>query len=111
MGDVFEATNGDQHVAVKVLKVDDETLSARFLREAKTMSLFAHPNIVELLEVGKLDDGKLFFATELVRGVTLRSLVEGGPVEPHRALGIVRQVLSALGHAHAMGVVHRDIKP
>ena len=111
MGDVYEAEGPSGHVALKVLKVDDDTLAARFLREAKTMSLFQHPNIVELLEVGKLDDGRLFFAAELVRGITLRALLESGPVEIERALAIVRQVLDALGHAHAMGVVHRDIKP
>jgi serine/threonine protein kinase len=118
MGDVYEATDGTdegwsgtQSVALKVLRLDDENLAARFLREAKTMSLFAHPNIVELVEVGKLEDGRLFFAAELVRGNTLRTLIDAGPVAPKRALGIVRQILDALGHAHAMGVVHRDIKP
>jgi serine/threonine protein kinase len=111
MGDVYEATAGDQHVALKIHKLDDKTLEARFLREAKTMSMFAHPNIVELVEVGKLDDGRLFFAAELVRGVTLRSLIDAGPIDRTRSLQIVRQVLSALGHAHGMGVVHRDIKP
>ena len=113
MGDVYEAENAatQQVVALKVLRVDDATLAARFLREAKTMSLFQHPNIVELLEVGTHDDGRLFFAAELVRGSTLRVLLEDGPVEPRRALAIVRQVVDALGHAHAMGVVHRDIKP
>ena len=111
MGDVYEAVAGAQEVALKVLRVDDEKLAARFLREAKTMSLFQHPHIVELVEVGKLDDGRLFFAAELVRGGTLRDLIDGGPVEPRRALAITRQILDALGHAHAMGVVHRDIKP
>ncbi|MDQ3341213.1 MAG: protein kinase [Myxococcota bacterium] len=117
MGDVYEAMDVDggwtdtQSVALKVLRVDDETLASRFLREAKTMSLFAHPNIVELVEVGKLDDGRLYFAAELVRGDTLRTLIDRGPVEPKRALAITRQILEALGHAHAMGVVHRDIKP
>ena len=111
MGDVFEAESGGKRVALKIHKLDDATLAARFLREAKTMALFAHPNIVELVEVGKLDDGKLFFAAELVRGVTLRSVIEEGWIDKTRALNIVRQVLSALGHAHGMGVVHRDIKP
>ena len=111
MGDVYEAEAGAQQVALKVLRVDDEKLAARFLREAKTMSLFQHPHIVELVEVGKLDDGRLFFAAELVRGTTLRDLIQGGPLDARRALAITRQILDALGHAHAMGVVHRDIKP
>ncbi|MBA3818610.1 MAG: serine/threonine protein kinase, partial [Deltaproteobacteria bacterium] len=113
MGVVYEAQalEGGARVALKVLRVDDATVSARFLREAKTMSLFQHANIVELLEVGKLDDGTLFFATELVRGSTLRDLLEAGPIDARRTLAIVRQILDALAHAHAMGVVHRDIKP
>ena len=117
MGDVYEASDldegwtGTQSVALKILRLDDENMAARFLREAKTMSLFAHPNIVELVEVGKLEDGRLFFAAELVRGITLRGLIDSGLVEPKRALAITRQILEALDHAHAMGVVHRDIKP
>jgi serine/threonine protein kinase len=111
MGDVYEAITGDQRVALKIHKLADKTLEARFLREAKTMAMFRHPNIVELVEVGKLEDGQLFFAAELVRGVTLRSAIDERPMDRVRALTIVRQVLSALGHAHGMGVVHRDIKP
>jgi serine/threonine-protein kinase len=111
MGDVYEAEADGVHVALKVLRLDDDKLAARFLREAKTMSLFRHPNIVELVEVGTLDDGRLFFAAELVRGITLRQLLDAGVIETKRALAIVRQILDALGHAHAMGVVHRDIKP
>ncbi|MBA3392383.1 MAG: serine/threonine protein kinase [Deltaproteobacteria bacterium] len=113
MGVVYEAQHVEQghHVALKVLKVDDKTVASRFLREAKTMSLFQHRNIIELLEVGALDDGTLYFATELVRGGTLRDALADGPLESLRALAITRQILEALGHAHAMGVVHRDIKP
>ncbi|MDQ3369816.1 MAG: serine/threonine protein kinase, partial [Myxococcota bacterium] len=113
MGVVYEAQalQGGPRVALKVLRLDDATVAARFLREAKTMSLFQHANIVELLEVGKLDDGTLFFATELVRGSTLRDVLAAGPIDARRTLAIVRQILDALAHAHAMGVVHRDIKP
>jgi len=113
MGIIYEAEplDGGAPVALKVLRVDDPTIAARFLREAKTMSLFQHRHIVELLEVGQLDDGTLCFATELVRGTTLRELLRAGALETRRALAIARQVLDALGHAHAMGVVHRDVKP
>ncbi len=111
MGDVYEAEANGVHLALKVLRVDDPKIVARFLREAKTMSLFRHPNIVELVEVGKLGDGTLYFAAELVRGITLRDLIASGTIDPRRALAIAKQILSALGHAHAMGVVHRDIKP
>ncbi|HSD91177.1 MAG TPA: protein kinase [Kofleriaceae bacterium] len=114
-GHVYEAEHIalGTHVALKVLAPEhaDSEVAARFLREGKTLGMFRHRNIVELLEVGRLADGSLFLATELVRGVSLRSLIDGGPIEPRRALAITRQVLEALDHAHAMGVVHRDVRP
>jgi serine/threonine protein kinase len=114
-GEVYEAEHVElgTHVALKVLRPEhaDSEVAARFLREGKTLGLFRHQNIVELLEVGRLDDGSLFFATELVRGVSLRTLIEVGNVAPRRALSIMRQVLDALAHAHAIGVVHRDVRP
>src|SRR5689334_1453295 len=88
----------------------DRELSARLLREAKAMSMFEHPGIVELLDFIQVGDA-MYVVTELVRGVSLREVLDDGQVDPRRALGIVRQLLEALGHAHARGVVHRDIKP
>src|SRR5262249_46319735 len=63
------------------------------------------------VEVGRLDDGRLFLATELVRGASLREVMDRGILDQRRALSIIRQVLDALGAAHAVGVIHRDIKP
>ena len=102
-----------RHVALKFLDVDadDTERAARLIREGKAMSLFHHRNIVELVELGTLDDGRAFLATEQVLGVSLRAVVDDGLTSPERALAIVRQVLAALDHAHALGVVHRDIKP
>jgi serine/threonine-protein kinase len=116
MGTVYEAENTETRtlVALKVLQPQpdqDPQLAARMVREGKAMSMFRHPNIVELLDVGSLDDGTVYLATELVKGRSLRELLDDGPVEPARALAIVRQVLDALGHAHGLGVVHRDVKP
>lgn len=115
MGNVFEAEHRQTgaRVALKVLHPHHQGSEAasRFLREGKTLGLFRHRNIVELLEVGRGEDGALFLATELVRGVSLRDLMNDGRVEPRRALTIVRHVLEALGAAHAVGVVHRDVKP
>src|SRR5690242_16122209 len=91
--DVFEAEHVDQGtpVALKVLRTEhqDSEVAARFLREGKTLGLFAHPHIVELLEVGKLDDGGMVLVTELVRGVSLRTVIEVGHVDPRRALAII----------------------
>ena len=113
--DVYEAEHIDLHtnVALKVLHAEhaESEAAARFLREGKTLGMFRHGNIVELLEVGRLDDGSLFLATELVRGPSLRELIDRGGVNQKRALLIIRQVLEALAAAHALGVIHRDIKP
>ncbi|MGE5183189.1 MAG: protein kinase domain-containing protein [Acidobacteriota bacterium] len=113
--EVYEAEHvGDgTAVAIKVLRPEhqDSELAARFLREGKTLGLFKHAHIVELLEVGRLEDGSCFLVTELVRGVSLRTAMGIGNIEPPRALAIVRQVADALGHAHAIGVFHRDVRP
>jgi serine/threonine-protein kinase len=114
MGHVYEAedTSAGRHVALKVLhKHHQKELAPRFLREGKTLALLSHPNIVQLVDMGQLDDGALFLATELVPGESLRELMDRGVVEQRRALRMVRQLLEALDAAHALGVVHRDIKP
>ena len=71
-GDVYEAEHVSlgTRVALKVLHAEhaDSDVASRFLREGKTLGMFRHRNIVELLEVGRLDDGTLFLATELVAG-------------------------------------------
>jgi tRNA A-37 threonylcarbamoyl transferase component Bud32 len=113
--DVYEAEHVKlgSHVALKVLANNDASseVAARFLREGKTMGMFRHPNIVELLEVGRLEDGHLFLATEMVRGPSLRELIQKRSIDPRRALTIAREVLDALGHAHGMGIVHRGMRP
>jgi serine/threonine-protein kinase len=114
-GVVYEAehVSSGVRVALKLLdgQVAGDNAAARFRREGKAMSLFHHPNIVELLDVGATPDGAVYLAVELVRGVSLRAIIEDGVVPPQRALPIIRQILAALSHAHAMGVIHRDVKP
>ena len=93
-----------------VLPGSSPDVVARFAREGKAIELMAHRNIVEIVDVGR-DGDTLFIVSELVRGVSLRALLDEGPVPPRRALAILRQVLEALGHAHGVGVVHRDVEP
>lgn len=114
MGHVYEAedVSSGKHVALKVLrKGHHKELAARFLREGKTLALLSHPNIVQLVDMGQLDDGTLFLATELVPSGSLRELMDRGPIEHRRALLLVRQLLDALQAAHDLGIVHRDVKP
>jgi serine/threonine-protein kinase len=83
----------------------------RFLREMQILRALDHPRIVPLLTPGEAD-GALFFTMPFVEGETLRSrLAREGPLPVPEAMAICRDVADALDHAHARGVVHRDIKP
>jgi serine/threonine-protein kinase len=101
-------------LALKVLNASfskSPEVIARFEREAIAAGSIDHPNVVGATDFGKLPDGSLFLVLELVNGRSLRSHLEGGAVEPYRAIWIMRGVLSAVGAAHAKGIVHRDLKP
>jgi len=118
MGYVYEAldTDLDRTVALKLLPQKLETqqssLSLRmFLQEAKTVANLQHPNIVTIYEIGH-DDGVHFFAMERVDGVTLLDLVrERGALPAGQACYLIAHAARALAAGHAMGVVHRDVKP
>ncbi len=86
--------------------------SAMFEREAELLQKLNHPNIVDLYEFGRVD-GRLFMVMEFVPGFDALHLVnsQGGLLEIGRAVDITRHVLEALGHAHAAGIIHRDVKP
>ena len=62
--------------------------------------------------MGTFDDGSYFLVLELVRGRTLRELIDSeGPLKPLRAIAIAKQIAAGLGAAHARGIIHRDLKP
>ncbi|HEY8432089.1 MAG TPA: serine/threonine-protein kinase, partial [Sandaracinaceae bacterium] len=115
VGRVYRArhTALNRSVALKVLLAEhegSEVLRERFRREAETLAALSHPHIVSVTDFG-VDGEMLFLVMELLEGRTLAELLREGPIEPRRGLAIVRQVLLALGYAHARGVVHRDLKP
>lgn len=101
-------------VAIKFLHAwvaADPSFQQRFRIEAQAMSQLDHPCCVSIIDFG-VEDRSPFMVMDFVTGRTLRSLVhEDGPLPVKQALGIVRQVLAGLAHAHSRGVVHRDIKP
>lgn len=83
----------------------------RFLTEASTMVDLDHPNVIRVTDVGE-EGGPFYFAMELARGGSLSDMLRAhGARGPREALALMFQVLQGLGHAHAHGVIHRDIKP
>jgi eukaryotic-like serine/threonine-protein kinase len=101
-------------VALKVLHPGLATTPAmwlRFEREAELLSRLSHPNIVDVLDRGRQDD-LLWMTMQFVSGRDVAALLEEhGPLPPERALAIVAAVGDALDHAHACGLLHRDVKP
>ncbi|MFY7781282.1 MAG: serine/threonine-protein kinase, partial [Tagaea sp.] len=114
MGIVYEAWQRslDRRVAVKVLApalVASPSAVARFRREAAAAGRLRHPHIVEVLGFGS-DQGQHFFAMQFVDGAPLHDRMAEFH-EPARAVALVAQLADALVHAHAHGLVHRDVKP
>ena len=119
MGEVYRAHDPaiDRLVAIKVVRPElvagsgGEQLLERFRREARAAGRRFHPNIIAIWDFGD-DNGTPFLVMELVEGQSLDQLIKSsGPLPQDRSVGIITQVLSALGFAHANGIVHRDIKP
>lgn len=117
MGTVYRALQRSvgRFVAVKVLAAEQAANVmglARFVREANAIARIAHPNIVQLIDFGRDQHGRMLLVMELLEGESLRELIRrGGPLAPERAVHLAVQVVSALRSAHAAGIVHRDLKP
>ena len=94
-------------------ETEQEAFEKRFLAEARAAARLAHPGIVVVHDVGRdPDTGTLYIALEYLRGSTLAEVTASGAPLPWReALGITARLARALHHAHAQGVVHRDVKP
>src|SRR6476660_7145232 len=112
MGEVYLATDLNLHrqVAIKVIRgelVANEDRVRRFEREALTASSLNHPNILTIFEINREADCE-FIVTEYVEGDSLSKHIKPGAFQLYRVLDIGMQVASALGAAHAAGVVHRD---
>ena len=99
----------DREVAVKILPRDG-VVGGRFEREARAAARLAHPGIVTLYEAA-VDDEGAYLVSELVRGTTLDALLADGRLSDRDLVQIGIALCDALAHAHAHGVVHRDVKP
>jgi predicted Ser/Thr protein kinase len=113
VGEVFLARDRvlDREVALKVMKRVPHTAVPSLLDEARAMSLVRHENVVALLDAGA-HKGDVFIALEYVEGTNLRQQMKRGmPVERTRALQVLRHVARGLAAAHAVDVLHLDVKP
>lgn len=107
--------DGRDGLAIKLLnaeRAERSPLSAeRFLREARAAARLSHPNIVGVVDHGTDANGVAFLVMEEVRGDTLGACIAAGPMSPTDAATLAGQLADALSHAHARGVIHRDVKP
>ena len=104
----------DRPVAIKELgaqMASDPSFLAGFREEARIMALLDHPNCVKIFDFLELG-GRAFLISEYIDGASLRAVVLGsGLLTPQQSLGVLKGSLSGLGHAHHLGLVHRDVKP
>jgi eukaryotic-like serine/threonine-protein kinase len=115
MGVVYRAERVrlGRSVAIKFLRASfagESQFLQRFEREARAMSRLGHPHCVSVIDFGVAGDGAPYVVMEYVTGTTLATLLERGRLPAARALGITRQVLAGLAHAHGQGIIHRDLK-
>jgi eukaryotic-like serine/threonine-protein kinase len=117
MAEVFLAHDRmlGRDLALKVLMehyAKDERFVGRFWREAQSAAALNHPNVVQIYDQGRADDGRYYIAMEYVPGGSLKDLIlRRGPIGPSEAARLASQVAEALHAAHRRGIVHRDIKP
>jgi hypothetical protein len=119
MADVFRAeiTGAEgfsRPVAIKRLHAGvsaDPEFCDMFVREARLLATLQHPNIVSVLDFEWDAESRLFLVMELVDGVNLAQLVRGGQLPVPAAVHVTAEVLRGLGHAHARGILHRDVTP
>jgi serine/threonine protein kinase len=117
MGVVYKARDErlKRQVAVKVLPPElafREEIRIRFLREAETAARLSHPHIVPIHSVGEGPDGLVYFVMAFVDGESVAGrLKRRGRLPPEEARRIMSETADALGAAHALGIIHRDVKP
>ena len=117
MGDVYlgEHMLLRRPCAIKLIRPEhagDPTYIRRFEREVRAMASLNHWNTVQIFDYGITDDGTLYYVMEYLRGLNLQEMIQQtGPLPPGRLVHFLRQICNALQEAHAIHLIHRDIKP
>lgn len=123
MGQVYLARDENlltRRVAVKTVRPDilsDEDMQegeaiARFEREARTAASIRHPNVVDVTDFGKTNEGVFYLVMEYVQGETMHQLLRReGTLSVQRTLGLLKQIAAGVEAAHDEGILHRDLKP
>jgi serine/threonine protein kinase/WD40 repeat protein len=116
MGQVFMAQQTEpikRRVAIKIIKTDTPTkeILARFEAERQALAMMNHQNIAKVLDAGITEEGRPYFAMELVKGIPITEYCDTNKLKPNERLNLFIQTCRAIQHAHQKGIIHRDIKP
>lgn len=99
-------------VLLKEVHQGDPDAARRFVREARAAARVNHDSIVDVSDFGSFPDGRHYLVMQLLSGNSIEDIMDRrGAIEPIRAVGLMREVASALGAAHSAGIVHRDVSP
>lgn len=116
MGTVWMAEQTEpvrRRVAVKLIREEHLTKKtlARFEAERQALAMMAHPNISQVLDAGKTENGVPFLVMELVNGIPINKYCDRNKLTPRERLELFIPVCHAVQHAHQKGIIHRDLKP
>jgi serine/threonine-protein kinase len=116
MGAVYLAEHPfmGRKAAIKVLRrefAEDPGLVERFMNEARAANAIRHPNIIDIIDVGRMPSGIPYLMMEFLEGESLADRIRRGKVELTEAMDVILQTTGALAAAHGKGIVHRDLKP